>query len=144
LAPDLAKNLAWADGFFDLKFRDLIESFIAAAKMDLPPDDRAPFIYEPPVLDELDLAANGVNSVLWTTGFRPDYRWIDLPILDDMGYPQQTRGVTAVPGLYFLGLLWQHNQGSATLFGVNEDAHYLARQMGLPEPTIDWKLPIPD
>jgi putative flavoprotein involved in K+ transport len=52
--------------------------------------------------------------------------------------------VSDVPGLYFLGLLWQHNQGSATLFGVNEDAHYLARQMGLPEPTTDWKLPIPD
>jgi putative flavoprotein involved in K+ transport len=144
LAPDLVKNLAWADGFFDLKFRNLIEGFIAAAKLDVPPDDRQPFNYEPPVLNELDLTANGVNSVLWTTGFRPDYRWIDLPILDDFGFPRHGRGVSDVPGLYFLGLLWQHNQGSATLFGVNEDAHYIARQMGLPEPNTDWKLPIPD
>ncbi|MEP7379902.1 MAG: NAD(P)/FAD-dependent oxidoreductase [Chloroflexota bacterium] len=145
LSPDLAKNLAWADGFFDLKFRDLIEAFIAATKLDVPPDDRQPFAYEPEVLEEIDLAAVGVNSVLWTTGFRMDFsHWIDLPIFDDMGYPRQTRGVAEIPGLYFLGLVWQHNQGSATLFGVNEDARYLAREMGLPTPNMDWKLPIPD
>jgi putative flavoprotein involved in K+ transport len=145
LAPDLAKNLAWADGFFDLNFRDLCEAFIAASNFDPPPDDRRAFAYEPPTVEQLDLEKEGVNSVLWTTGFRMDFsRWIDLPLFEDNGYPRQVRGVTEVPGLYFLGLLWQHNQGSATLFGVNEDAHHLARQMGLPEPSTDWKLPIPD
>jgi putative flavoprotein involved in K+ transport len=144
LAPDLERNLAFADGYFDSRFRGLIEDFIDHVGLDLPPDDRLPYEFAPPILDELDLAASGVNSVLWTSGYRMDYRWIDLPILDDMGYPRQTRGVTDIPGLYFLGLLWQHNQSSATLFGVNEDAHHLARQMGLPEPTTDWKLPIPD
>jgi putative flavoprotein involved in K+ transport len=145
LAPDLAKNLAWADGFFDLKFRDLVEKFIAASHMDLPPDDRQPFAFEPPVLEELDLQAAGVNSVLWTTGFKVDFgRWIDLPVFEDNGYPRHARGATEVPGLYFLGLLWQHNQSSATLFGVNEDARYLARRMGLPRPTNDWRLPTPD
>ncbi|MEP7360289.1 MAG: NAD(P)/FAD-dependent oxidoreductase [Chloroflexota bacterium] len=144
LAPDLAKNLEWADQFFDARFRDLVERYIAASDMSLPPDDRQTYSFNPPVLDELDLAATGVNSVLWTTGFRLDYPWIDLPIFDEAGYPRQTRGVTEIPGLYFLGLLWQHNQGSATLFGVNEDARYLARHMGLPQPTTDWRLPIPD
>ncbi len=143
LAPDLERNLTWADGFFDLRFRGLIEAFIERAGLDSPPDDRQPFQFTPPMPGELDLAAANVNSVLWTSGYRMDYGWIDLPIFDDMGYPRQARGVTEVPGLYFLGLLWQHNQSSATLFGVNEDAHYLARQMGLPEPTTDWKLPIP-
>jgi len=145
IAPDLARNLAWADGFFDLRFRDVLEAFIAASGMEPPPDDRQPFNYEPPILAELDLEAAGVNSVLWTTGFRMDFsRWIDLPIFEDSGYPRQTRGVTQVPGLYFLGLLWQHNQSSATLFGVNEDARYLAREMGLPKPTTDWRLPTPE
>ncbi|MEA2677813.1 MAG: putative flavoprotein involved in transport [Chloroflexota bacterium] len=143
LAPDLAKNLAWADQSFDVRVRDTIDQFIDRAGLDVPPDDRQPFAFEPPVLDELDLAAAGVNSVLWTTGFRMNYGWIDYPIFEVNGYPLQSRGVTDVPGLYFLGTMWQHNQGSATLFGVNEDARYLARRMGLPEPTTDWKLPIP-
>jgi putative flavoprotein involved in K+ transport len=144
IAPDLAHNLAGADGFFDLRVRAGIEAFIAKSGLSLPLDDRQPFKYEPPVLDELDLQAAGVNSVLWTTGFRMDYsRWIDLPVFEENGYPRHVRGVTEVPGLYFLGLMWQHNQGSATLFGVNGDARYLARQMGLPPPTTDWKLPIP-
>ena len=144
IAPDLTRNLAAADAFFDTRFRDLAEAFIAAAGIELPPDVRQPYDFEPPMLEELDLAAADINSVLWTTGFRPSWDWIDLPIFDEAGYPNQARGVTVVPGLYFLGLLWQHNLGSATLFGVNEDAHYLARRMGLPEPTTDWKLPIPD
>lgn len=144
IATDLEKNLAWADNFFDLRVRELADAYLAKAGFNQPPDDREPFDFDPPVLDELDLAAAGVNSVLWTTGFRPNFGWIDMPIFDVVGYPLQERGVTEVPGLYFLGLMWQYNQGSATLFGVNEDAHYLARHMGLPEPTTDWKLPIPD
>jgi putative flavoprotein involved in K+ transport len=144
LAPDLEPNLVYADAYFDVRFRGVIDRFVDRAGLNAPADDRRPFEFAPPILDEIDLAALGVNSVLWTSGFRMDYGWVDLPIFDDMGYPRHTRGVTEVPGLYFLGLLWQRNQSSATLFGVNEDAHYLAAQMGIPEPTIDWRLPIPD
>ena len=69
----------------------------------------------------------GISSVLWTTGYAPDYRWLDLPILGDFGLPRHVRGVSDVPGLTFLGLLWQHNQGSANLAGVASDAEYLGR-----------------
>ena len=144
LAPDLAKNLAWADQFFDVRFRDLVDAFIARAGLAVPTDDRQPFAFDPPEHTELDLATAGVNGVLWTSGFRMDFSWIDLPIFDDAGWPRQSRGVTEVPGLYFLGLLWQHNQGSATLFCVNADATFLARQMGLPLPAEPPVLPIPD
>jgi putative flavoprotein involved in K+ transport len=112
--------------------------------MSPPADDRRPFHFSPPVLDELALASAGINSVLWTTGFHMDFGWIDLPIFDETGYPQQKRGVTDIPGLYFLGLLWQHNQISATLFGVNSDAAHLAGAMGLGVPADAWELPIPD
>lgn len=142
LAPDLAKNLAWADQFFDLRFHDLVEAFIARTRLQAPPDDRRPFAFDPPILETLDLRAAGVDSVLWTSGFRMDHGWIDLPIFEEGGYPRQVRGVTEVPGLYFLGLLWQHNQGSATLFGVNQDAYYLVGEMGLPTPEVPL-LPIP-
>lgn len=73
-----------------------------------------------------------MSTVIWTTGYRLDYEWIDLPIRDEQGFPRQRRGVSDVPGLYFLGLLWQHTQGSATLPGAILDGRYLAERMGLP------------
>ena len=76
-------------------------------------------------MTELDLAASGISTVLWTTGYAPDYGWLDLPVIGDFGLPRQVRGVSDVPGLTFLGLLWQHNQGSANLAGVAKDAEYL-------------------
>lgn len=132
LAGDLSANLAWADRFFDERFRPLIDTFIERAAVDAPPDDRLPLSFEPPMLAELDLDEAGISTVIWTTGYRLDYGWIEMPIVDEQGFPRQHRGVADVPGLYFLGLLWQHNQASATLFGVGLDARHIAEQMGLP------------
>ncbi len=134
LAPDLSVNLARADGFFGQQMQGLIERFIEAEGIDAPPDDRIPFTFEPPEVAELDLDEAGISTVIWTTGYRLDYGWIDLPILDELGYPKQVRGVAEVPGLYFLGLLWQHAQPSATLIGPLMDGPYLAERMGLPIP----------
>jgi putative flavoprotein involved in K+ transport len=132
LAPDLPANLARADGFFGDRFRELCDRFIEKSGIDAPPDDRVPFEFEPPELRELDLAAHGISSVIWTTGYRLDYGWLDLPIFDEQGFPQQKRGVSGIPGLYFLGLLWQRNQLSATLMGPAIDARHVAATMGLP------------
>jgi putative flavoprotein involved in K+ transport len=131
LKDDLPANLAWADRFFGERFQPIIDGFIARASIDAPPDDREPFLYEPPVLAELDLAAAGISTVIWTSGYALDYGWIDLPIFDAQGFPRQRRGVTDVPGLYFVGLLWQHTQASATLFGVGLEARHIAGEMGL-------------
>jgi putative flavoprotein involved in K+ transport len=67
-----------------------------------------------------------VANIIWSTGFRPDFRWIDLPILNSEGFPQHTRGVTSVPGLYFLGLRFLHRLNSSLLGGVGADAQYIA------------------
>jgi len=64
--------------------------------------------------------------VIWTTGYRPDYSWIHIPGIARDGHLIHRRGVTDVPGLYFLGLPWQHRRGSALLGFVQEDAAYLA------------------
>jgi putative flavoprotein involved in K+ transport len=64
--------------------------------------------------------------VIWTTGYRPDYSWIHIPGVAGDGHLIHRRGVTDVPGLYFLGLPWQHRRGSALLGFVHEDAAYLA------------------
>jgi putative flavoprotein involved in K+ transport len=136
LAADLAANLAWADQFFDVRFRPLFDSFIELSGIDAPPDDRLPVDFEPGEIRELDLSKAAIGTILWTTGYRAVHDWIELPILDENGKPHHLRGVTEVPGLYFLGLLWQHNLTSATLLGVAHDAQHLARHMGL---GIDWE-----
>ena len=130
-APDLVENLDHADGAFAERFQHLFDRYIALAQIDAPPDDRQPVDFDPPLIDELDLKVANIGTVLWTTGYRPDFGWIDLPILDDMGLPRQHRGVSDVPGLYFVGLLWQHTLASGTLLGPPLDAPYLLDAMGL-------------
>ena len=71
-----------------------------------------------------------VDAVIWSTGYRPDYSWIDLPVFDRDGRLRHRRGVTDVPGLYFLGLTWQHTRGSALIGWVKDDAEFIAEQIG--------------
>ena len=84
---------------------------------------------EVPVIRQLDISAAGITTVIWATGFQFDFSWIDAPVFDSAGYPVTDRGVTAMPGLYFTGLNWMHKRKSGILFGVNEDAAYLARRI---------------
>ena len=84
------------------------------------------------VRDGLPVSADGesfdVRSIVWATGFRPDFRWIDLPILDDRGFPVHERGVVAgQPGLFFVGLRFQYRLNSSLVGGVGADADYVAR-----------------
>jgi putative flavoprotein involved in K+ transport len=67
-----------------------------------------------------------VGVVVWATGYRPDYAWLQIPGVVREGQVVHRRGVTQVPGLYFLGLSWQHTRGSALLGFVHDDATYLA------------------
>jgi putative flavoprotein involved in K+ transport len=77
-----------------------------------------------------DGTATEVDAVVWATGFRVDHSWIDVPVFDASGRLVHRRGVTASPGLYFLGLSWQHTRGSALLGWVKDDAEFLAQQVG--------------
>jgi putative flavoprotein involved in K+ transport len=70
-----------------------------------------------------------VDAVVWATGYQPDYSWIDAPVLDAGGRVRHHRGATDLPGLYFLGLYWQHTRGSALLGWVKADAEYIATQI---------------
>jgi putative flavoprotein involved in K+ transport len=78
---------------------------------------------------DLDLAREGVTSVIWTAGYRPDYDWIHIPVFDDMQFPTQTDGVSPVPGLYFMGVHFQRKAQSAVLYGVGEDAKVVAEHI---------------
>jgi len=67
--------------------------------------------------------------VVWCTGYRPDYSWIDLPVTDDHGQLITERGVSPEAGLYFIGTEFQYALASATIQGLDQDARYLLRAM---------------
>jgi putative flavoprotein involved in K+ transport len=79
-----------------------------------------------PEVTDLDLAAEGISTVVWTTGYASDYDWLRVPLEREHGVPKHLRGSTDVPGLTFIGMLFQLDNGSANLTGVARDAEYLA------------------
>ena len=70
-----------------------------------------------------------VDAVIWATGYRSEYGWIDVPVFDQDGRVLHRRGVTDYPGLFFLGLTWQHTRGSALLGWVKDDAEFISERI---------------
>lgn len=126
LGDDLKQNLDQADAVAE-KIKNSIDEHIAKRGIDAQEERRYLPLWEPAeVKRELDCVEAGIGSVIWSMGYRTDYRWIDLPVFDGKGYPTHERGVTAVPGIYFLGLPWLYTWGSGRFSGVARDAWYLA------------------
>jgi putative flavoprotein involved in K+ transport len=127
----LAENIAAADARSAL-IKAMIDAFIEAKGIDAPPaeidprDDPAPPGLGDSGLTELDLATAGVNSVVWCTGFGGSFDWIHVPAFDEHGTPVHERGVSKVPGLYFLGFPWLYTRKSGVIHGITEDSAHLA------------------
>jgi putative flavoprotein involved in K+ transport len=130
VAPDLHANLAAADRH-EADFTRAIDAYVEATGMAAPPENLPVFTdgFARPQLTRLDLRAAGITNVIWATGYAFDFSMIRLPILDEDGYPIQTRGVTAYPGLFFVGLPWLHDGKSGLIYGVGNDAAYIADQI---------------
>lgn len=79
-----------------------------------------------------------VEAVVWATGFRPEYSWLEVGVLDEHGRPVQRGGLTTVPGLFFLGLPWQRTRGSALLGGVGRDAEALVKPLACKAGPAGW------
>jgi putative flavoprotein involved in K+ transport len=115
---------------FGLTFeRDLCrrwDNYAEAAGLSLP--DHPLRVWKPSgdVGREISLKQEGITTVLWAGGFRPDFGWIDVAVFDELGFPRAERGVTSVPGLCFVGLPWLHTRKSPLLLGVGEDAAHVA------------------
>jgi hypothetical protein len=77
----------------------------------------------------LDLRAEGIETVVWATGFKRTYPWLRVPVLDERGEIRHRDGVTPSRGLYVLGMQFQRQRKSAFLDGVGEDADYLAARI---------------
>ncbi|MEU0969302.1 MSMEG_0569 family flavin-dependent oxidoreductase [Streptomyces sp. NPDC005917] len=123
---DLKANLDHADAVAE-SIKDAIDAHISAHGIDAPHEPRYTPVWEPDGgTGDLDLTAAGITCVVWATGFARDHRWIEIPAFDGRGYPMHWRGVTSVPGLYFLGLPWQHTWGSGRFEAVGRDAEFIA------------------
>jgi len=126
-APDLKHNLDNADNVAD-SIKNTIDKYIESSAIDAPPEPRYTPVWQPAAEPlEFNWAQAGITSVIWSMGFGTDYRWIEAPIFDGKGYPSHTRGITSVPGIYFLGLPWQYTWGSGRFSGVAADAQFLAQ-----------------
>lgn len=129
-APDLKRNIDAGDANY-LGVLDAADAYIAKNNLDFPlePDARKigpdPACVTNPILS-LDLAKEGITSIIWATGFALDFGWLQVDAFDAMGRPDHERGVSKVPGLYFLGLAWLSRRASPFIWGVWHDADYLA------------------
>jgi putative flavoprotein involved in K+ transport len=126
---DLARNLDGADAVYN-GICGLIDKHIADSHIDAPAGEHYQPVWTPTdVPSSLDPVGAGITSVVWATGFTSDWSWIDLPIFNGSGYPTHTRGVTAMDGVYVLGLPWLHTWGSGRFVGVGRDAENLLRHI---------------
>jgi putative flavoprotein involved in K+ transport len=123
IRPDGRDRLAEAAQFLET-FKRRADDYVRAHGLDLPEDSGDLGEVEVSDVEEIDLSALG--AIVWANGFRPDYAWIRFPIVDEYGWPIQSRGVTEVPGLYFVGVHWLHKRKSVLLLGVREDAEHVA------------------
>jgi putative flavoprotein involved in K+ transport len=128
-ADDLKVNLDRADAVAE-GIKDSIDAYIAAQGIDAPDEARYVPVWEPSEqAASLDLEDAGITSVVWSTGFTRDHRWVEIPAFDGRGYPMHWRGATSTPGLYFLGLPWQYSWGSGRFEAVGRDAEFLANHI---------------
>ena len=70
-----------------------------------------------------------IKNIIWATGFKYNYDWIDLNITNESGFPVHKRGVTNYDGFYFMGLQWMHTSKSAQFIGVGEDAEFIVNKI---------------
>jgi putative flavoprotein involved in K+ transport len=127
-APGLGESLASGNAFVQ-ELTGAIDAFVSSEGLDAPASDL--YLPAPRVEEraELDLEGAGITSILWASGFRPDYSWVDVPLADGDGWAVQERGITRHPGLYVVGLNWLHKRKSALFMGVGEDAEHVARHL---------------
>lgn len=129
-APDVAENIAKGDADY-LAVLDAADAYVRRNGLDLPEEPEARVIGPDPEclthpIRSLDLAAEGIGAIIWATGYAQDFGWLKVDAVDEKGAPRHQRGISAEPGVYFLGLPWQTRRGSSFIWGVWHDAKYIA------------------
>jgi len=116
-------------------FKRMIDTHIERTGMSAPAPERDPADLPDDgsacrrTVARLDLRRDGIGAIIWCTGFRGSLGWIHAPAVDEDGRPAQVRGVSAVPGIYFLGAPWLHKRKSGVLYGMHEDAEFIVQHI---------------
>ena len=141
--PNLLENLKRGDENY-LALLDAADAYIERNGLDLPLEPEARRVFpdadcvKNPIL-HLDLAAAGITSIIWATGFAVDYSWLQVDAFDAAGKPQHQRGVSSESGIYFLGLPWQSRRGSSFIWGVWHDAKYVADHISIQRQYLEYR-----
>jgi putative flavoprotein involved in K+ transport len=142
-APDVGANIEKGDANY-LSLLEEADAYVVRNGLDLPEEREAhrlgplPACATDPLL-ELDLAGAGVTSIIWATGFRVDYGWLQVDAFDERGRPRQRRGLSSEPGVYFVGLPWLSRRGSSFIWGVWHDAKYIADHIATQRGYLDYR-----
>jgi putative flavoprotein involved in K+ transport len=129
--PNAAQHVMFADGF-SKKAKEMIDEFIQKSGIDAPESEPDPADEPDPAaacasdITTLNSRENNISSIIWTTGFGADFSWIKLPVTDTNGNPKHTNGISEVKGLYFLGFPWLRKRKSGIIYGISEDAEFIA------------------
>jgi len=134
LKDNLGENIRYADQKSNETKRSIDEyvlhSGITTEKSeDDPADITWPEKDFPVSPTSLNLTEAGVSTIIWCTGFKTDFSWIDLPVLDESGFPVHKRGVSSIPGIYFVGFPWLYKRKSGLICGVKEDTKYISKKI---------------
>lgn len=127
--PNAGEKLDIADKSY-LGICQRIDNYIAENEIDAPIEEQYQPCWKPEVEHTgIDFSQHNISSIIWCVGFRPNFKFIDAEVFDMRGFPIHERGVTAMKGLYFIGLPWLHTWGSARFSGIAEDSEYIAEQI---------------
>ncbi|WP_036533958.1 flavin-containing monooxygenase, partial [Oceanobacter kriegii] len=127
---DLNKNINDGDANY-FSVLDAADAYIERNGLDLPEEPQAREVLADPhcmthPIRELNLAEAGITSIIWATGFKQDFSWLQVDAFDENNKPKHARGVSSEPGIYFVGLPWLSRRGSTFIWGVWHDAKHVA------------------
>jgi putative flavoprotein involved in K+ transport len=126
IKPDLHDSIRIVDQF-EVEATKVIDGYIESNRLDAPIEHLPQLAhgYDQPLTEELDLQKEGVDTIIWASGFYHNYDLVKMPAFDKDGFPIQSRGVSEFPGLYFVGMPWMPSEKSGFLGGVGEAARFV-------------------
>lgn len=126
------ENIQYADNF-SAALKKQVDTFIENYAINTSTNHQADHAdkqdSEPTITYYTQIPLTNIKTVIWATGYKGNFDWVKLPIVDSNQKPIHSEGICTLPGIYFLGLPWLRKKKSGIVFGVTEDAEYIFQQI---------------